>query len=133
MPAINLVALRNFIPAGELAVMRSSAAGEEGSYFRAKLIEFSERVQTMPKIYQQDGLGTAAVAYLRYFRGSSAWYVTERDTSSEQLQAFGMAALGGYYPELGYINLAELIAAGVELDLHFSPTRLDALEDLAAA
>ncbi|WNH54829.1 DUF2958 domain-containing protein [Stenotrophomonas oahuensis] len=132
MPAINLAALRNFIPAGELAVIRSCVAGEEGAYFRAKLIEFSERVQTMPKIYEQHGLGTAAVAHLRYFRGDSAWYVIERDTSNEQLQAFGMAALGGYEPELGYINLAELIAAGVELDLHFSPTRLDALEALAA-
>ena len=121
---VNLTELRHFIPARQLAVIRMNANGEEGAHFRAKLSEFSDRVQTMPKVYQQDGLGDRAIVYLHYFRGGHDWYITERDLTGEQLQAFGLASLDGHYPELGYISIAELIGLGVELDLYFEPTPL---------
>lgn len=126
---VNLAELRNFIPAGQLATMRAGVGGEEGEYFRAKLQEFSERILIMPKVYEQDNRGEEAVAYLHYFRGGNDWYITERDMTREQLQAFGVASLLGHYPESGYISVAELIARGVELDLHFEPTVLSALPE----
>jgi hypothetical protein len=69
-----------------------------------------------------------AVAHLRYFAGgSAAWLITERDagapddsTPGEQSQAFGHADLFGDGGELGYISIAEIIAEGGELDLHFT-------------
>jgi hypothetical protein len=39
----------------------------------------------------------------------------------EQHQAFGLVSLG-YEPELGYISLPEILKAGAELDLHWTPT-----------
>lgn len=130
MPVANLTELRNFIPALQLAAIRGMVSGEEGAYFGAKLVEFSERVRTMPKVYEQDGMGSSAIAHLHYFRGGLDWYITERDVTGEQLQAFGLAAHHGERPELGYISISELIQHGVELDLYFQPT---ALKDLALA
>lgn len=127
MPTVNLTELRNFIPPAQLAVIRSMVSGEEGVHFAAKLAEFSERVRSMHRVYQQSGRGQDAIAHLHYFKGGCDWYITERDTSSEQLQAFGMASMQGDRPELGYISVAELIAHGAELDLYFQPA---ALKDL---
>jgi len=70
------------------------------------------------------------IAHLHYFTGSGDWYITERDTSTEQHQAFGLADLG-YGGELGYISIAELIANNVELDLHFTPQPLAQLRKAA--
>jgi hypothetical protein len=77
----------------------------------------------MPKTYEQDGLGQQAIAHLHYFTAGGDWYITERDTHPDQHQAFGAANLG-YGAELGYISLPELLAAGAELDLHFTPRPL---------
>ena len=63
----------------------------------------------MHKVYEQGGKGDAAIVHLHYFTSSGDWYITERDTSVAQHQAFGSADLG-YGPELGYISIAELIA-----------------------
>lgn len=128
---INLTDLQHFIPAHQLATLRRNAAGEEGAFFCAKLTEFGERVRTMSKVYEQEGLGDEAIVHLHYFHGGHDWYITERDLSGEQLQAFGLAALDGHHPELGYISIAELIGLGIELDLHFEPTKLGAIRALA--
>lgn len=77
----------------------------------------------MPLPYETDGQGSQAVARLHYFTGSADWYITERDSSAEQLQAMGLANLG-YGCELGYISIAELISAGAELDLYWTPRTL---------
>ncbi|MGN5571033.1 DUF2958 domain-containing protein [Xanthomonas citri] len=108
----------------QLQVLLSASRGEEGEHFRAKLDEFAERCMSMPKVYEQDGKGLDAIAHLHYFRGGNDWYITERDLSDEQLQAFGVASFLGHEPEQGYIGVNELIAHGVELDLYFEPTAL---------
>ena len=77
----------------------------------------------MHKVYEQGGKGDAAIVHLHYFTSSGDWYITERDTSVAQHQAFGSADLG-YGPELGYISIAELIANGAELDIHWTPRTL---------
>ena len=63
------------------------------------------------------------MVHLHYFTGSQDWYITERDTSEEQHQAFGLADFGDG-GELGYISIAELIKHGVELDLYWKPRTL---------
>jgi len=69
-------------------------------------------------------MGDQAVVWLHYFSPSADWYITERDSSEEQHSAFGLADLYGDGGELGYISIAELIANGVELDLHWNPRPL---------
>lgn len=121
--------LKNFMPAMELRTIVQNTNGEEGEFFVEKIQEMADRIRTMPKTYEQDGKGDGAVAYLHYFKGGD-WYITEKDAGSPddevqgvQQQAFGLANLG-YGAELGYISIEELINAGVELDLYFTPKPL---------
>ncbi len=112
--------LKQFIGKPQLSAIGTGIRGEEGQFFKDKLIEVAKIIQAMPKTYGQDGMGDKAIAYLHYFSGGSDWYITEKDMEDEQLQAFGLADLG-YGGELGYISIQELIDAGVELDLHWTP------------
>lgn len=112
--------LRKFVPVGQLTVMADGMDGEEGDYWREKFDEMVDIITRMPKTYEQDGMGEEAVAYLHYFLGGADWYILEKDAEDEQQQAFGLADLG-YGGELGYISIEELVANGVELDLHFEP------------
>lgn len=114
--------LDHFVEPNELKCLRASQRGEEGEFFRTKLKELELLVRTMPKIYEQDGMGDQAVVQLHYFKGGFDWYITERDTTDEQMQAFGMACM--HEDELGYICIAELIANGVELDIYWTPKTL---------
>lgn len=126
-------ALNGFTPSAQLEVMGGLVRGEEGDHFRAKFIEYAERVAAMPKTREQDGMGDDAVAHLHYFSSGCDWYITEKDMYTEQHQAFGLANLG-YGGELGYISLVELCASrSVELDLHFTPTTLRAIKQAKAA
>jgi len=119
-----LQSLKPFINQGQLRrlaeLVRNS---EEREFFRAKVMELVDRVETMPKVYEQDGLGEEAIVYLHYFHGSCDWHITERDMTPEQIQAFGRANLG-YGAESGYISIQELIENQVELDLHWTPKPL---------
>ena len=116
--------LKDFIGKEQFAVMRQLRRSEEGEWFRAKLAELEALTDAMPRIYGQEGLGDRAVVHLHYFTGSQDWYITERDTTSEQHQAFGLADFGDGFAELGYISIAELIRCGAELDLHWTPCTL---------
>ncbi len=81
----------------------------------------------MPEVYGQDGMGDEAIAYLHYFYGSSDWYITEKDTSDEQHQAFGYVILNGdtQNAELGYISIEEMKSLNKpELDLYYTPQTL---------
>ncbi len=125
--------LHGFMPPAQLDLMGTLCRGEEGDFFRAKFVEYAERVANMPKTYEQDGKGDEAVAHLHYFSGGCDWYITEKDMEPEQAQAFGWADLG-HGGELGYISLVELCQCrGVELDLHFTPTKLAAIKQAKAA
>ena len=89
----------------------------------------------MPKTYETESSETReVVAHLHYFVGSCDWWITEKDLEEKQLQAFGVARLHGHSPELGYINIDELIDLSVksnfgfpvfvELDFNWTPTKL---------
>ena len=119
--------LRQFIGLAQISVMARNCRGEEGQFFLDKIVELDGQIQSMPKSYQTDGQGGQAVAFLHYFTGSWDWYITEKDAGNGgQYQAFGLAC--GFEIELGYISIAEIIRAGAELDLHWTPTTLDAIK-----
>lgn len=122
---------RKFIPENQLETMsRNMRNRDEGDWFRSKFLELAALVLTMPKTYEQDGLGDQSIAYLHYFSGDSDWYIIEKDMEDEQHQAFGYADAG--YGELGYISLVELCKhPSVELDLHWTPKPLSQIRQAA--
>lgn len=127
--------LKPFMSVAQLSVVRQAAHGEEKVWFITRMVEIAALIHAMPETYAQDGMGDQAVAHLHYFKGSCDWWITGKDSDpvndagghDGQIQAFGLADLG-YGGELGYISIAELIAAGVELDLHFKPCTLASLK-----
>ena len=124
---VNKDILVEFINPAQLRCLRSLCRGEEGDYLHEVLATFRKRITEMPVTYKQDGLGDDAIAYLHYFKNGCDFHITEKDMGDVdepgQHQAFGLANLG-YGPELGYISIVELLENGVELDLHFTPTRI---------
>lgn len=122
-PAENLNILKRFLGEPQRRILKSLLTGEEGAHFAAILSEYAERISTMPKTYQTDGQGDDAMVHLHYFRGNGEWFIIETDQEEEQLQTYGYADLGGG-GECGYINIEELCANGVELDLYFEPKPL---------
>lgn len=120
----NLHAIREFIGMSQRSALFEALKGEEAVEFADMIDQLHARIDTMPVTYEQDGKGDEAIVYLHYFHGGFDWYITEKDMSGEgHPQAFGLASMGGW-PELGYINIEELIHHGVELDLYFDPTTL---------
>lgn len=126
--------LKWFIGPAQLETMgRNAQRGEEREFFRDKLCALADLVSKMPKTYEQDGKGDAALVGLHYFAGGRAsWWITEKDAGSvndpagvnPQHQAFGLADLFGDGGELGYISIAEILENGGELDLYFTPKTL---------
>jgi hypothetical protein len=112
--------LHGFIGRAQLSAIANACRGEEKQFFFDKLVQMAALVSTMPKTYEQDGKGDAALVTLHYFTGGCDWHIIERDMLPEQEQAFGLADLG-YGPELGYISITEILQAGAELDLYFTP------------
>ena len=112
-------------------VITDAMMGEEGDHF----IELIDRIhamwQAMPKTYETDAQGRAALAHLHYFIGGCDWWIVEKDADPDhagQVQAFGIADLG-MGRELGYISIPELLENGAELDLYFTPKRMGELLD----
>lgn len=83
------------------------------------LLATVDRIETMPKTYEQDGQGMAATVFLHYFLGGLDIYITEKDCEPEQLQAFGYTVNGYGEGEWGYVSLEEILACNVELDLYW--------------
>ena len=137
--AINaLKILDGFICKDELHAIADAMRREEKQFFFDKLVEMAGVIATMPKTYEQDGKGDEAIAYLHYFNaGNQNWWITEKDMETPdepgKHQAFGLANLGSYGAELGYISIAELIAHDVELDLYFKPQTLGEIKAKRAA
>ena len=89
----------------------------------------------LPALYGQDGKGTEATVFVKWFGGPCTWLITEYDPG-ERI-AFGWCDLGVGFPELGYVSLDEVlslrippIGARIERDLYFTPRSLrDAVKD----
>lgn len=116
--------LQNFINPFQLKILVENLTGEEKEYFKNKIDEIYNIVNTMPKVYEQDGKGGDAIVYLHYFAKGMDWFITEKDLSDEQSQAFGLVSMDIQYPELGYIPIDNLLRFGVELDLNWTQKTL---------
>lgn len=125
--------LRHFINPDQMSVIVNHARrSEERQFFRDKLCELAGVVASMPGPYGTQGQGEKAIAWLHYFNSGGDWYITEKNTEDPgepgQHQAHGLACPFGDEGERGYISIAELIANGVELDLHWTPASLAAIK-----
>lgn len=121
---------QQWMPALQRLAIQQALKGEEKRHFAEVLTIARERIEGMPKTYEQDGLGDQAVVYLHYFiNGTDAW-ITEKDMGDSidirQYQAFGKVTLTGDKndAELGYISIEELIQNGVEFDLYWAKKTL---------
>ena len=137
--AIRRGKLRQFINPNQLNVIGNLCRGEEGEWFMAKLVSLANLIEAMPETYEQDGKGDQAQIFLHYFIGGCDWYITEKDVSADdgegligQFQTFGVANLG-HGPEMGYISLPEIMAAGAELDLHWKICTIAEIDKARAA
>ena len=119
-----LAILREFLSAAQTLALTELAMGVERAFYLDKIDAMVKVVQTMPVTYQQDNLGDEAVVHLHYFSGAADWFITEKDIDGGIDQAFGFAELGFGHGELGYISIRELVANGVELDLHWTAKTL---------
>lgn len=117
--------LARFVGFSQLIALRQALRGEEGEWFHTRLTEMAARIRTMPQTYDQDGLDDEAIAHLHYFTAGADFWITERDVETDQNQAFGLARI--HEAELGYISIPEILRAGAELDLHFTPTTIGAI------
>ena len=100
--------------------------GEEQAHFRQMVHDLTTRIEAMPQTYEQDGLGLRAVAHLHYFTPAFDFYITEKDrTGNGTQQAFGLVC--AHEREIGYISIRELVEAGAELDLYWTPQTLAAI------
>lgn len=104
---------------------------EEGAFHREKVREVQEIVNNMPVTYETQTEGKLALARLHYFKGSIDSWIVELDKGTPddepedyQRQAFGVQDIG-FGPELGYISIPELLAAGMELDLFYTPQTIE--------
>jgi hypothetical protein len=123
-----LKTLRGFIGPSQLSCIGTACRGEERDWFKAKLVELANLVESMPKTYETEG--KEPIAYLHYFTSGWDFYITEKDIDQDgegQHQAYGVANIG-YGPERGYVSIVEITQAGAELDLHFKPQPLCYIE-----
>ena len=83
----------------------------------------------IPALYQQDGKGDDAIAYVKLFTPDSnwTWYITEMNP--ETGECFGL--VDGLERELGYFSLPELeaikgpLGLAIERDRSFDPTPIN--------
>ena len=96
----------------QFEVITDAMRGEEGDHFIAIIDRIHATWQAMPRTYETDVQGRAALAHLHYFTGGCDWWIVEKDADPDhagQAQAFGIADLG-MGSKLGYISIPELLA-----------------------
>ncbi|MEI9479799.1 MAG: DUF2958 domain-containing protein [Deltaproteobacteria bacterium] len=117
-----LILLAHLTGSQQRSAIHAAMRGEEGQFFREKLEALRQLWNAMPATYESVAKGRAALAQFHFFTAGADWYIVEKDIDPDgdgQIQAFGIADLG-YGPELGYISLPEILAAGAELDIYFA-------------
>ena len=122
--AEDLATFKSLTPRGQYAAVLEGMRGEEGEFFADTVTRIAAIWRDTPKTYETDGQGRGALVRLHWFTGGCDWWLVEKDIDSDgegQIQAFGVADLGQGCRELGYISLVEILDAGAELDLHFTP------------
>jgi exonuclease III len=127
---------QNAISVGNTAAVEKAKCTLSNNRQRRMKLLTDEIRQTLPALYSQDGKGSKAVAYVKFFTPDSnwTWYAAEgepvRDDSGAEVdfQFFGL--VDGFEKELGYFNLSELEQARgplnlpIERDLYWTPKTL---------
>jgi len=116
--------VRPFMSAMQLSVMSDACRGEEKDFFFQKFIDLAQLIDTMPKTYEQNGMGDETVAHLHYFFHGFDWYITEKDIEGGVDQAFGYMSQNNVIGRGGYTSIEEITGAGAELDLYFKPCKI---------
>lgn len=122
----------HFMPSGQRSTFLELIEGEEGEFFTDNLWDLAKAIRDTPVTYATQNMEAAdLVLRLHYFGGPVDAWIVERDVGDTpgngegpQLQAFGkITVMGGGWGEAewGYISIAELIEAGVELDFYWDP------------
>lgn len=135
-----LASLKGFIGNGQRRILEVNVRySEEREGFVEILERIAATIAAMPEIYGTDGQGDEAIAHLHYFTpGHDAWIIEKEETypgegpERFQSEAFGYSRFS-HSPdeaECGYISLPEILAAGAELDLHFTPVSLAHIKSL---
>lgn len=126
----------HFMPASQRFSFLEALKGEEADFFIDNLWDLARAIRGIPVTYNTEEVATAdKVLHLHYFKGGVDAWIVERDVGDDQasdglgqqLQAFGkITVMGGGWREAewGYISIAELIEAGVELDFYFEPRKV---------
>ena len=127
--------LQPFMPILQGKAVGELMRGEEKQFFRDKMVELAQLVDSMPVTYSQQN-ETDPIAYLHYFFGGSDWYIVEKDMEGEVDQAWGFACLNGdmMNAEYGFISIDELVSLvirgfmTIDLDFHFDPTPMSVVK-----
>ena len=130
-----LTSIRAFVPRSQYMACAQviGQRGEGADELQEPILRLKQIIDTMPKTYEQEGLGDAAIAHIHYFAPSADWHITEQDVDGCVDQAFGLANLG-YGAELGYISIRELCSVRtVEIDFYFKPRALKEIREKSAA
>jgi hypothetical protein len=114
-PAV-LQPLSGFIGRSQLLTLTHALRGEEGPHFEEILRAVADRIAGAPRTYQTDGQGAQARAVLHYFKGGCDWWIVELDPVAGIWRRIPRLRAGA-----GYISIPELLRAGAELDLYFTP------------
>ena len=117
--------IAHLINRSQASALRHTLKGEEGQAIHERLEAVAKVWADMPHTYQTDGQGKQAVAQIHLFHGSTDIWLTEKDIDTDgegQIQAFGLTKM--FEVELGYVNIPEAVAAGMELDLFWTPKTL---------
>lgn len=125
--------MKPFMNESQWKTVRDLMDGEEGEFFRRKMIELAGVIDSMPRTYDTEKKDAPpALVYLHYFIGGCDWWITELDKGSKDdgpedfmRQCFGYARLAPGCGELGYISIPEIVKHGAELDFHWTPKPVD--------
>lgn len=103
---------------------------------KSKPLFTAQDINTIPRLYEQDGLGKQAIVHAHIFGPVGDWYITEIDEEGET--AFGYTKLTSFPDgEFGYVSITELQAIAdqffekkdirylLERDEYWIPTTLE--------
>lgn len=127
--------IKPFMGAKQLKALEQLCKGEEKEAGYEIITRLSDIIDGMPKTYgTEKQKANDKIIYLHYFGGGSDFYIVEKDSEPEQLQAYGYTILNGdlQNAEWGYISIDEIksigtgiragrITHGIEIDFYWTP------------
>jgi hypothetical protein len=124
--------LGRYIGKKQLATMQQLTHGEEGQWFKQKLLDIELTIdQHAGKCSDDDD----SIVIMHYFHRGGDWWILEIPKDPDEDAAFGYVRLTAMpeCAELGSISIDELIENGVELDLYWAPCTLSSVRERHSA